>query len=353
MIICKNSLKYFNTFGLDVNAFKIITIKNISELYYLWKENNQKLIPYIILGSGSNVLFLNNFKGTVIINRLKGILINETKNYWNLHVAAGENWHQLVKYTIKKNIFGLENLALIPGCVGSAPIQNIGAYGVSLKNFCKYVEILNFSNKKIIRLSYKKCNFKYRDSIFKNFYIRDYAIIALGITISKKWKPNINYKDLNHLNFNTVTPHEIFNYICKIRKNKIPNPKIYGNAGSFFKNPLIPNKLGFQILKKFPNLPYIVKNNNLLKFSAAKLIDECNLKGYMYGGAMIHSKHSLIIINKFKATSNDILNLAIKIYYCVGNKFGIWLEPEVRLIGTVGEIHPSIIFYHKDLKINI
>ncbi|QJC29769.1 UDP-N-acetylmuramate dehydrogenase [Enterobacteriaceae endosymbiont of Plateumaris sericea] len=349
MIIYKNSLKHFNSFGIDVHASKIIKIKNINELYYLWKENNQKLIPYIILGSGSNVLFLNNFQGIVIINRLKGIIINESKNYWNLHVSSGENWHQLVKYTIKKNIFGLENLALIPGCVGSAPIQNIGAYGVSLKNFCKYVDIINFSNKKIIRLSYKKCNFKYRDSVFRNFYIRNYAIIALGITISKKWKPNINYKDLNHLNFNTVTPHEIFNHICKIRKNKIPNPKIYGNAGSFFKNPLVSPKLGSKILKKFPNIPYIIKNN-IFKFSAAWLIDECNLKGYTHGGAMIYSKHSLIIINKFKATSNDILSLAIKIYYCVGNKFGIWLEPEVKLIGTVGEINPSIIFSHKLFK---
>ncbi|QJC28880.1 UDP-N-acetylmuramate dehydrogenase [Enterobacteriaceae endosymbiont of Plateumaris rustica] len=349
MIIYKNSLKYFNTFGIDVTALEIIKIENINELYYIWKKNHLKSVPYIILGGGSNVLFLDNFKGIVILNRLKGININEHKNYWNLHVCSGENWHQLVKYTIKKGIFGLENLALIPGCVGSAPIQNISAYGVSLKKFCKYVDVINLLNKKIIRLSNIKCNFQYRSSIFKHSYRNNYVIIALGMTIPKKWKPNLNYKDLNYLNFNTVTPYEIFNHICKIRKNKIPNPKIYGNVGSFFKNPLVSNKLGTQLLKNFPNIPYIMKNN-AFKFSAAWLIDQCNLKGYIKGGAMIYSKHSLIIINKFKATSNDILYIAMKIYYCVGNKFGIWLEPEVRIIGSLGEINPSSIFSHNYFK---
>ncbi|QJC28431.1 UDP-N-acetylmuramate dehydrogenase [Enterobacteriaceae endosymbiont of Plateumaris consimilis] len=345
MIIYKNSLKSFNTFGLDVTALKIIKITNINELYYIWEKYCQKSIPYIILGNGSNVLFLNHFRGIVIINRLKGIYINETQNHWNLHVNSGENWHQLVKYTIKKGIFGLENLALIPGCVGSASIQNIGAYGVSLQNFCKYVDIMNLLNKKITRLSCIECNFQYRNSIFKNFYMHNYIIIALGITISKKWKPNISYKDLNHLNLYTITPHEIFSYICTIRKKKIPNPKIYGNAGSFFKNPLVSNKLGIQLLKTFPNMPYILKNN-IFKISAAWLIDQCNLKRYIKGGAMIYSKHSLIIINKCKAKSKDILYIAIKIYNCVGNKFGIWLEPEVRLIGSLGEVHPSSIFFH-------
>ncbi|QJC27980.1 UDP-N-acetylmuramate dehydrogenase [Enterobacteriaceae endosymbiont of Plateumaris braccata] len=345
MNIYKNSLKNFNTFGIDVTAFKIIKITNINKLYYICKKYYYKSLPYIILGGGSNVLFLNHFKGIVIINRLKGININESKNCWNLHVYSGEYWHQFVKYTIKKGIFGLENLALIPGCVGSALIQNIGAYGVSLKNFCKYVDIMNLSNKKITRLSSKECNLQYRNSIFKNFYMHNYIIIALGMTISKKWKPNISYKDLNHLNLNTVTPHEIFNYICKIRKKKIPNPKIYGNAGSFFKNPLVSLKLGVKLLKTFPNIPYVIKNN-IFKFSAAWLIDQCDLKGYIKGGAMIYFKHSLIIINKYKATSKDILYIAIKIYNSVGNKFGIWLEPEVRLIGSIGEINPSNIFTH-------
>ncbi|QJC37143.1 UDP-N-acetylmuramate dehydrogenase [Enterobacteriaceae endosymbiont of Donacia thalassina] len=343
MIYCKYSLKKFNTFNININAIKIVKIKDLEKLCNLWKKYKKQNFPCLILGDGSNILFLKNFYGLVIINRIKGIYISESKKYWNLHVNSGEKWHDLVKFTIKHKIYGLENLALIPGRVGSAPIQNIGAYGSSIQNFCEYVDIINPINKKIKRINKKKCNFKYRDSIFKYNY-KNYVIISIGLSLSKKWIPNLKYNDLKKLKYN-ITPQKIFNYICNIRKKKIPYPKIYGNAGSFFKNPIISPILGTKLLKIFSDMPFSLEKKKF-KLSAGWLIDKCKFKGYISSnGAMVYSKQSLILLNRFNNSSGiDILELAIKIYYKVGKKFGVWLEPEVKIIDSHGEVNPYIFF---------
>ncbi|QJC35918.1 UDP-N-acetylmuramate dehydrogenase [Enterobacteriaceae endosymbiont of Donacia cincticornis] len=339
-----NSLKILNTFNLKVNVYKIFLIKDLKKLCQLWEKYKKKYYPCLILGEGSNVLFLNDFYGLVIINRIKGIYIRESKKYWNLHVNSGENWHKLVKFTIKKKIYGLENLALIPGCVGSAPIQNIGAYGSSIKDFCQYVDIIDPVSKKIKRLNNKDCQFKYRNSVFKHKNYKKYIIISIGLFLPKKWIPNLKYHCLKHLKNHNITPQKIFNYICNIRKKKIPHPKIYGNAGSFFKNPYISLQKGFKLLQIFPNMPYVLKNN-YMKLSAGWLINQCNFSKFLYKGVTVYSKQSLIIVNKFNNSSGmDILNFAIKIYNTVGNKFDIWLEPEVRIIDNYGEINPLIYF---------
>ncbi|QJC34316.1 UDP-N-acetylmuramate dehydrogenase [Enterobacteriaceae endosymbiont of Donacia cinerea] len=349
MIFCKYSLKKLNTFNINVNANKVIKVKNLIELCELWKKYKQKNRPCLILGEGSNILFLKNFYGLVIVNRIKGIYISESKKYWHLHINSGENWHKLVKFTIKNKIYGLENLALIPGCVGSAPIQNIGAYGSSIQDFCEYVDIINPINKNIKRINKKNCNFKYRDSIFKHNY-KNYIIISIGLFLSKKWVPNLNYNDLKKLKHNIhITPKKIFNYICHIRKKKIPYHKIYGNAGSFFKNPIVSPNLGKKLLKIFSNMPFSLENN-FFKLSAGWLINKCKFKGYIRKGVMVHSKQCLILLNRFNTSSGrDILNLAIKIYNSVGKKFGIWLEPEVKIIDNYGEIDPCI-FFKKNTK---
>ncbi|QJC33510.1 UDP-N-acetylmuramate dehydrogenase [Enterobacteriaceae endosymbiont of Donacia provostii] len=338
------SLKKLNTFNLSTKVYKLFIVKNLHDLCKLWKEYEKKCMPCLILGEGSNVLFLNNFYGLIIINRIKGIYIRESKNHWNLHVNSGENWHYLVEFTIKNKIYGLENLALIPGCVGSAPIQNIGAYGTSIKKFCKYVDIINPVNKKIQRINNKNCNFKYRDSIFKNEYYKKHVIISVGLFLSKKWIPNLEYYSIKHLKNYNITPQKIFHYICNIRKKKIPHPKIHGNAGSFFKNPYISIKKGLKLLKIFPTMPYIIKHH-YIKLSAGWLINQCNFSKCIYNGVTVYSKQSLIILNKFNKSSGiDILNFAIKIYNTVGKKFDIWLEPEVRIIDSYGEINPLIYF---------
>ncbi|QJC31892.1 UDP-N-acetylmuramate dehydrogenase [Enterobacteriaceae endosymbiont of Donacia versicolorea] len=346
-MICNYPLNNFNTFNIKNYAIKIIIVNNLKKLCKIWQKYKKKNLPCLILGKGSNVLFLNDFYGIVIINKIKGIYISELPKYWNLHINSGENWHELVKYTIENKIYGLENLALIPGSVGSAPIQNIGAYGASIKDFCQYVDIINPINKKIYRINKKECKFQYRDSIFKyDIYKKNYVIISIGLLLSKKWIPNLNYKDLKKLKKNNTNPNpqKIFNYICNIRKKKIPNPKIYGNAGSFFKNPFISLKLGLKLLKIYPQIPISIEKSKL-KLSAGWLIDQCKFKGYIRKGVMVHSKQSLIILNKSNnATGMDILKLAIKIYNAVGIKFNIWLEPEVKIINSYGEVHPSIFF---------
>ncbi|QJC30220.1 UDP-N-acetylmuramate dehydrogenase [Enterobacteriaceae endosymbiont of Neohaemonia nigricornis] len=336
------SLKKFHTFHTKVYAYNIIKVYSIKQLCDIWKLYYQKLIPCLILGNGSNVLFTTNFQGIVLINRIKGITIKSDNFYWYLHVAAGENWHNLVQYTIENNMYGLENLALIPGCIGAAPIQNIGAYGVSLENFCIYVDIINLYNKKKSRLNKYACKFSYRSSIFKHIKYHNHAVIALGLALPKKWYPNLNYKDLKYLDYNITAP-KVFKYICNIRKKKIPNHKLLGNAGSFFKNPLLSNKIGMNIIKKFSNIPYILENNQI-KISAGWLIEKCKSNNLTYHGATIYSKQSLIIINKYNASGQDIIKLATKIYYLVGQKFNIWLEPEVRIINSYGEILPYHIF---------
>ncbi|WP_169780225.1 UDP-N-acetylmuramate dehydrogenase [Enterobacteriaceae endosymbiont of Donacia piscatrix] len=339
-----NSLKILNTFNLKINGYKISIIKNLQKLCQLWKKYKKKHYPCLVLGEGSNVLFLNNFYGLVIINRIKGIYIRESKNYWNLHINSGESWHKLVKFTLKNKIYGLENLALIPGRVGSALVQNIGAYGSSIKDFCQYVDFIDPISKKIKRFNNRDCQFKYRDSIFKHKNYKKYIVISVGLFLSKKWIPNLRYSSLKYLKNDNITPQKIFNYICNIRRKKIPNHKIYGNAGSFFKNPSISLEKGSKLLQMYNNMPYTLQDN-CIKLFAGWLINQCNFKKYLYKGVTVHSKQSLIILNKFNNSLGiDILNFAIKIYNTVGNKFDVWLEPEVIIIDSYGEINPLIFF---------
>ncbi|MEI4220392.1 MAG: UDP-N-acetylmuramate dehydrogenase [Candidatus Dasytiphilus stammeri] len=328
----------FNTFGIDVNAVKVMVIKTISQLLKAWKLSQQENLPILILGAGSNVLFLDDFIGTVIINRLKGIKIRETMEYWHLHVHSGENWHTLVEYTIKNKIFGLENLAFIPGCVGSAVIQNIGAYGIELSTFCEYVEILDLFNQNIFCISADKCQFQYRNSIFLHNYKNNYIITAVGLVIKKNWQPHLIHPNLLFLDSSLTTPKKIFDTIYSLRSTKLPNPKIIGNAGSFFKNPIIKAKQAVQLLCNFPKLPNSVQSNGLVKISAGWLIEQCNLKGCRYGGAVVHNQHALILINEKHATGWDIARLANLVQHSVGKKFNIWLEPEVQFIGAHGKL---------------
>lgn len=336
----KISLKSFHTFGIDLyskGVFFARTIEDISKYWLICRKFN---LPFILLGSGSNVLFLENYSGIVVINLLKGISIEEGPDKWLLHVKSGETWHDLVKYTIDIGIFGLENLSFIPGSVGSAAIQNIGAYGSEFKDVCKYVEITNLNNFKIYRFEVDDCLFGYRNSIFINGLKNKYIVTSVGIKLNKKWYPNINYYSLNHFSLKSCTPIKIFNFIKDIRRKKIPNPKLIGNVGSFFKNPIVSKNLFKKIFLRYINLPYYELVDGRIKLSGGWLIDQCKLKGYSIGGASVNKEQSLVILNYNNATSNDIIRLASKIRNVVGYKFGVWLEPEVRFIDKDGEVDP-------------
>lgn len=338
MYTFKASLKSFNTLGLNIKARQVIFAHKLEILLDVWNKCQNTNQSFILLGKGSNVLFMEDFNGIVVINCIKGIKINEQKKYWLLHVNAGENWHQLVKFTLQNNMHGLENLAFIPGLVGSAPIQNIGAYGLEFKDICEYVDLLNLRNKRIQRLYNHECFFEYRDSIFKHHYSHGYAVLSIGLKLQKKWKPILTYGELINLNNKIITPWSIFNLICKIRKTTLPNPYIKGkgNVGSFFKNPIIDISRIHSLLSTWPILPYYLYNSSKVKLSANWLIDQCNLKGYKVGGAAIYNQKSIVLVNKKQATPQDIIKLAHDIRKKVGNKFNIWLEPEVCFISSTG-----------------
>lgn len=328
------SLKFFHTFKINLFAKKIIIVKNKTSLIKIWKTCKKRNIKFILLGEGSNVLFLKNYNGIVAINKITGITIEEQKKHWLLNVKGGVKWHSLIKYTMQKKIYGLENLALIPGSVGSAPIQNIGAYGIEFKDICDYVDLLSLNNSKIIRVYKNECCFNYRNSIFTKKYNHNHIIYSVGIKLSKNWIPNLSYLKFNSPHYkNNITPQKIFYQICKIRKKKLPNPNKIGNAGSFFKNPIVNSKYAKKLIQQYHNLPYYPQKNGTIKLSAGWLINQCRLKKLSIGYARIYKKNSLVLINKNNlATANEIITLANIIVYYVKKKFDIILKPEVNII---------------------
>ncbi|WP_301099829.1 UDP-N-acetylmuramate dehydrogenase [Otariodibacter sp.] len=333
------NLRPFHTFHLSVTANKVIPVHTPSELIDEWQKANQANQPVLLLGQGSNILFVENFAGTVLINQLKGIQHTEDEDFHYLNVAGGENWHELVKWTLTQNIMGLENLALIPGCVGSAPIQNIGAYGVEFEKACEFVEVINLHSGETLKLSNEQCQFGYRESIFKHEYKDDYAIISVGLKLAKQWQPTLTYGSLTQFDPTTVTAQQIFDEVCAIRSAKLPNPDQFGNAGSFFKNPIITFAKFSDLLTAYPTIPHYPQADGNVKIPAGWLIDQCQLKGYQIGGAAVHTQQALVLINKDNATAKDVIQLAKTVRQKVREKFGIEIHPEVRFIGKSGEIN--------------
>ncbi|MDC9595015.1 UDP-N-acetylmuramate dehydrogenase [Xenorhabdus sp. IM139775] len=339
MSVCQSTqLKAFNTFGISARADHIGIATSIESLLTLWREAMEKNHPILLLGGGSNVLFTEDFKGTVILNRILGINIQESDTAWHVRVGAGENWHELITYLFNQQIYGLENLALIPGNVGSAPIQNIGAYGIEFKQVCEYVDFVELKTGNSIRLTANECLFSYRDSIFKHQYKNDYVITAVGLRLNKKWEPILTYGALAQFSREKATPKQIFDSVCEMRQNKLPDPALMGNAGSFFKNPIVSIELAYRIKSEYPDCPQYSYDEHSVKIAAGWLIEQCQLKGYSIGGAAVHTKQALVLINKNNATGQDVIALAAHVRNKVAEKFNIFLEPEVRFIGCEGEI---------------
>lgn len=333
-----NSLKELTSFHLNVFARTIIFAKNTETFISAWRYCKKHDEPFLVIGEGSNTLFLNDFVGTIVVNQIPGISIREESDAWHLHVGSGERWHDLVTHTLNNNIPGLENLALIPGTVGAAPIQNIGAYGVEFKDVCEYVDILELKSGRCVRLMCAECRFAYRDSIFKHQFRQGYVIIAVGLILRKAWRAELSYGELKQIDPATATSQLIYNQVCSVRKAKLPNPKIIGNAGSFFKNPVVTSSQAKKILLRYAQTPHYRQSDGHVKLAAGWLIDFCQLKGHQVGGAAIHCHQALVIINKNNATSQDIVTLARHVRHCVHAVFSLWLEPEVRFIDKRGEV---------------
>lgn len=325
-----------NTFGLSVTAKNVVVAKTPKAVCDYFSKAIKRNEPVMVLGYGSNTLFTENFLGTVILNRIGGIITGETDESYLLHVGAGVSWHKLVEKTIARGQYGLENLALIPGSVGSAPIQNIGAYGVEFKQFVDYVDIVELATGTIITI--KDGKYGYRDSIFKHQYRNGYAIVRVGLRLAKAWQPNLSYGVLKSLHRDKRTARDIFDFVCSIRQQKLPDPVIVGNGGSFFKNPLVHADLADKIRDDYPDIPIYLQPNGKVKLAAGWLIEKCGLKGYQLGGAAVHKEQALVIINKRNAAPNDIVKLASFVRQKVAEQFQVFLEPEIRFIGAEGEI---------------
>jgi len=349
------NLKNLNTFNVNVFCHSYITINSREDLYQLYSENkfNDK---HLILGGGSNVLFTKDYDGTVISLNLKGIdrlednLIeynglenNGTdKSIVLIKVYAGENWHNFVEYCLINDYYGLENLALIPGNIGAAPIQNIGAYGVEQNEFVYEIEAYNKQTNKIEIIDNVSCKFGYRDSIFKQLKsqnIDKYIIISVTYKLNLIDSPNLSYSELNNYLMNNnlgINAKNLFDCICKIRSSKLPDPMKIGNAGSFFKNPIVDEVLANQILEIDPiNKKYLneTKNGvNYYKLSAARLIEFAGLKGLRIGETGVSDKHSLVMVNYGNASGEEINNLSNYVINKVNEVFGVILEKEVNII---------------------
>lgn len=330
------SLKSYNTFGIDVKAKTLISVTNIDELISVLKNNYEE--DLFILGGGSNMLLTKDVDTNVIHIDLKGIdVVRETGESVFVKANAGENWHEFVLYTLQHNWGGLENLSLIPGNVGTSPIQNIGAYGVELKDYFYSCEAINIQTLEIVNFTAEECEFAYRNSIFKEKLKGKFIITNVVFQLTKtNHKLLTNYGAINdalkEMGVENPEIKDISNAVIKIRQEKLPDPKILGNSGSFFKNPVI-NAAEFEILKKqFPEIPHYSVGENNIKIPAGWLIDKAGLKGYREGDAGVHKNQALVLVNFGEATGEEILNLARKVQTEIFTKFSIQLEPEVNII---------------------
>ncbi len=337
MEILKNYNIYkLNTFGINASAKFFVEINNEEALKEFFNLPEFKQNKKIFLGGGSNVLFTSDFDGMVILNKLKGIeILKEDIGSVTVRAMGGEIWHDLVTFVVNHGYWGVENLAFIPGTVGAAPIQNIGAYGVELKDVLLNVEAYEIETgaKKIF--NNEECEFGYRDSIFKNKLKGKYFIGAVTLRLSKEVKKNITYKILSdYLEKNKIevkNPKDISDIVTFIRKSKLPDPKIIGNAGSFFKNIFVDKEKLQNLLEKYPDAPYF-KEEEIIKIPAGWLIEQCGWKGYRVGNVGAHEKHALVLVNYGGATGEELMELANKIIASVKEKFDLELAPEVNIV---------------------
>ncbi|PQJ88067.1 UDP-N-acetylmuramate dehydrogenase [Aliivibrio sifiae] len=342
-ILPTKNLKSYNSFSLNEHAALILEAETIKDLIQIWSCDEYSEYKKLPLGRGSNTLFCGSFSGIVVLNRLFGKKVDELEDSYLITVSSGEDWPSFVEWCVERNYYGVENLAMIPGCVGSSPIQNIGAYGLELKDLCESVEYLELATLTLKRLNNDECLFGYRDSIFKQ-QLKDKVIItAVTLRLTKKWQPLLTYGPLASLNKNGVTVKDVYEKICKIRSAKLPDPDVLGNAGSFFKNPIISNEKYADLLIKYPNIPGYAFGNKK-KVAAGWLIDNAGLKGFEVNGAGVHKEQALVLVNNGNATSKDVLELAHYVKTKVFEMYQIELEHEVRFYSGERETFLSELF---------
>ena len=334
MNIFKNSSLYkLNSFGVKHKSKYLIEIKRKEDISFI--INNKDLIneKIIIVGGGSNILFTKDFDGIVLLNKILGInKLDEDKNFIKIRVGSGENWDKFVSYCVDNNYYGIENLSLIPGSVGAAPIQNIGAYGVEIKDFIDNVQGYDLEEKEEKIYSRELCCFEYRNSIFKKEKKNKFFITHVEFILNKKPNYILTYKDLNNLNRDKISLKYLRDKVIEIRNSKLPNPEKLGNAGSFFKNPIINLSLFESIKLEYDDISGHKIGENKIKLSAAWLIEKCGWKGKVLDKIGVYKKHALVLVNYGEESGNKIKKLSKEISKSVEKKFGIILEEEVNII---------------------
>lgn len=328
------SLKAFNTFGIDATAKRFVSITSVYHLQELLKKEKN----IFLISGGSNMLLTKNIEQLVVHLDCKGISIDkEDEDFVYLTVNSGENWHDFVLFCVEQNYGGVENLSLIPGNVGTCPIQNIGAYGVEVKDVITKVEAVELASTKLHTFANKDCKFGYRNSIFKNEAKNKYAITSVSFKLTKQNHTlNTSYgaieTELASKNITNPSLKEVSNAVIAIRKSKLPDPKKIGNSGSFFKNPVISKSHFLELQNQYPNIPSYIISEDEIKVPAGWLIETAGFKGKRFGNYGVHEKQALVLVNYGNATGKEIYALAQKIKETILNQFSIHLEIEVNII---------------------
>lgn len=330
------SLKPYNSFGIDVAASHFLEIDSVESLQQILKEDG--FPPPFVLSGGSNLLLTGPLEALVLFINIRGKkVVKQNNREVVIRAMAGENWHELVLWTLEKGFGGLENLALIPGKAGTAPIQNIGAYGVELKDVFVACEAVEIASGNLRRFEEEDCKFSYRDSLFKGPEKGNYIIVSLELRLTRKeHEVSTSYGDIENelqdIGISDPTPMDIARAVIAIRQRKLPDPANLGNSGSFFKNPVIPHDQYQKLKQAIPEIPGYAQNGGGFKVPAGWLIEKCGFKGFRSGDAGVHDKQALVLVNYGNASGKEILDLAINIQQAVFDKYGIELQAEVNII---------------------
>lgn len=327
------SLKPYNTFGLPAVAQTLVRITGDADVRRVVDHPQFGRAPKFILGGGSNIVLTRDMPQVVLKIEVRGIrLVEERADAWIVEAGAGESWHELVAWTLDHGMPGLENLALIPGTVGAAPVQNIGAYGVELKDRFESLDAVDLVTGRSVTLGPRICAFGYRDSVFKHSLANRSVITRVRLRLPKPWQPVLGYLDIARRMQETgvpaPTPRQVFDWVCAIRRAKLPDPATIGNAGSFFKNPVVTAEQCRDIIGRDPEIVHYLLPDGTIKLAAGWMIDACGWKGKTVGGAAVYEKQALVLVNRGGAIGSEVMTLARAIQESVYGRFGIRLEPE-------------------------
>ncbi|MBS5876139.1 MAG: UDP-N-acetylmuramate dehydrogenase [Prevotella sp.] len=330
------NLKEHNTFGIDVKCRRFIEFESVDELLQIVNSLTDADKPLLVLGGGSNMLFTADYEGTVLHSAIKGHVAVQTDEGIMLRCGSGEVWDDIVSLCVSNRMYGAENLSLIPGDVGASAVQNIGAYGAEAKDIILKVEAVDLQTGKMCEFTNEECEYAYRKSKFKGEWRNRFVITYVTYQLSEVFCPCLDYgnirAELEKRNIKVPTAEQLRNVIIDIRNEKLPDPKVEGNAGSFFMNPVVPKAKYEELVARFGNVPHYSVDDNNEKIPAGWMIDQCGWKGKYLGKAGVHSRQALVLVNRGGAEGKDIVALCYAIKRDVRDKFGIDIVPEVNII---------------------